>query len=180
MVCFLCFVAFSCLQASQQVTYHLNSPHVEFILKHYVYYFRLHDELAIRDSCFRICNTKPFDKTSALQSLLAFQLEPLPSALQVEGHVEDAKAKGAKVLIGGARPSLEGKISGGYFFEPTVIGDASVDMKIFKEETFGPAIPCFRFKADAEAVKLANDTEYGLAAYFYTKVGVGEKLAAVF
>ena len=86
--------------------------------------------------------------------------------------MEDAKAKGAKVLIGGSRPSLEGKLSGGYFFEPTVIGDATTDMKIFKEETFGPAIPCFKFKADAEAVELANDTEYGLAAYFYTKVGL--------
>ena len=93
------------------------------------------------------------------------------SALKVEGHVEDAKAKGATVLIGGSRPSLQGELSGGYFFEPTVIGDASVDMKIFREETFGPAIPCFKFKADSEAIDLANDTEYGLAAYFYTKVG---------
>lgn len=61
-------------------------------------------------------------------------------------------------------------MAGGFFFEPTVIGNASIDMRIYKEETFGPAIPCFRFQHDAEAVKMANDTEYGLAAYFYTKV----------
>ena len=88
---------------------------------------------------------------------------------QVEAHVEDAKSKGAKVLTGGRRPQLEGALSKGYFFEPTVLGDASTDMRIYKEETFGPAIPCFRFKHDADAIKLANDTEYGLAAYFYTK-----------
>ena len=88
---------------------------------------------------------------------------------QVEAHVEDAKSKGAKVLTGGKRPQLEGPLSKGSFFEPTVLGDASTDMRIYKEETFGPAIPCFRFKHDAEAIKLANDTEYGLAAYFYTK-----------
>ena len=87
----------------------------------------------------------------------------------MEAHVEDAKSKGAKVLTGGKRPQLEGPLSKGSFFEPTVLGDASTDMRIYKEETFGPAIPCFRFKHDAEAIKLANDTEYGLAAYFYTK-----------
>ena len=54
-----------------------------------------------------------------------------------------------------------------------------MDMKIFKEETFGPAIPCFRFKEDAEAVELANDTEYGLAAYFYTKVRIGNVKTSV-
>ena len=116
--------------------------------------------------CIQVLQVLPGDNSTfpAWPTVISF-------AFQVEGHVEDAKAKGAKVLIGGSRPSLKGKLSGGYFFEPTVIGEASVDMKIFKEETFGPAIPCFRFKADAEAVKLANDTEYGLAAYFYTKVG---------
>ena len=92
--------------------------------------------------------------------------------LQVEGHVEDAKAKGAKILTGGGRPKLTGELEKGYFFEPTVISDASTDMKIFKEETFGPAIPCFRFEEDSEAIELANDTEYGLAAYFYTKVSI--------
>ena len=57
----------------------------------------------------------------------------------------------------------------GYFYSPTVIGDATIDMKIFREETFGPAMPLFRFGEDSEAVQLANNTEYGLAAYFFTK-----------
>ena len=59
----------------------------------------------------------------------------------------------------------------GYFYAPTIIADAGIDMKIFREETFGPAVPLFKFGDDAEAVQLANDTEYGLASYFYTKVG---------
>jgi len=57
----------------------------------------------------------------------------------------------------------------GFFFQPTVLANASIDMKVFREETFGPAIPLFRFDSAAEAVKLANDTEYGLAAYFWTQ-----------
>ena len=58
----------------------------------------------------------------------------------------------------------------GSFYEPTVISGATTDMKIFREETFGPAIPLFKFDKDEEAVQLANNTEYGLAAYFWTKV----------
>jgi hypothetical protein len=58
----------------------------------------------------------------------------------------------------------------GYFYAPTIIADASIEMKIFREETFGPAVPLFKFGSDAEAVQLANDTEYGLAAYFFTTV----------
>jgi succinate-semialdehyde dehydrogenase/glutarate-semialdehyde dehydrogenase len=93
-----------------------------------------------------------------------------PAAVdRVEAHVKDAVAKGARVLTGGKRPAEDGPLGKGYFFEPTVLGEASIDMRIYKEETFGPAVPCFRFKHDAEAIKLANDTEYGLAAYFYTK-----------
>lgn len=58
----------------------------------------------------------------------------------------------------------------GYFYAPTVLSNATIDMKIFREETFGPAMPLFRFKDDEEAIQLANNTEYGLAAYFFTKV----------
>ena len=58
----------------------------------------------------------------------------------------------------------------GSFYAPTVISGATTDMKIFREETFGPAIPLFKFSKDEEAVQLANNTEYGLAAYFFTKV----------
>ncbi len=83
---------------------------------------------------------------------------------KVEAHLEDAKAKGAKIVIGGKRHTL-----GGTFFEPTVVTEAKTDMRFFKEETFGPLAPIFRFKTEEEAVKMANDTEYGLAAYFYSR-----------
>lgn len=82
---------------------------------------------------------------------------------KVEQHIKDATAKGGKVTTGGARHSL-----GHSFFEPTVVAGATTDMACFREETFGPLAPVFRFKTDDEVVKMANDTEYGLAAYFYT------------
>jgi succinate-semialdehyde dehydrogenase/glutarate-semialdehyde dehydrogenase len=81
---------------------------------------------------------------------------------KVESHLADAKANGAKVLLGGNRHSL-----GGRFFEPTVLADVTPKMLISREETFGPVAPLFRFNSEAEAVSLANDTEFGLAAYFY-------------
>lgn len=82
----------------------------------------------------------------------------------VEEHVSDAVKKGARILLGGKRHEL-----GGSFFEPTVLADATPDMRIAKEETFGPVAPLFRFNTDEEAIKLANDTEFGLASYFYTQ-----------
>jgi succinate-semialdehyde dehydrogenase/glutarate-semialdehyde dehydrogenase len=81
---------------------------------------------------------------------------------KVEAHVRDAQEKGAKVLAGGKRHSL-----GGRFYEPTVLADVTPKMAVAREETFGPVAPLFRFKNEAEAVSLANDTEFGLAAYFY-------------
>lgn len=83
---------------------------------------------------------------------------------KVETHVADAREKGANVLAGGNRHEL-----GGTFYEPTVLGAATSDMQIFHEETFGPVAPLFRFKTEEEAVALANDTAYGLAAYVYTR-----------
>lgn len=83
---------------------------------------------------------------------------------KVEEHIEDAVRKGAKVLAGGKRHAR-----GGSFFEPTVLGDATRDMKLAEEETFGPVAPLFRFKDEEELIRLANDTQYGLAAYFYTE-----------
>jgi succinate-semialdehyde dehydrogenase / glutarate-semialdehyde dehydrogenase len=83
---------------------------------------------------------------------------------KVEAHIADAVKKGAKVAIGGHRHAL-----GGSFFEPTVLTDVTTDMIVTKEETFGPVAPLYRFKNDAEAVKMANDTEFGLAAYFYSR-----------
>jgi len=83
---------------------------------------------------------------------------------KVEQHIADAVAKGAKIMVGGKRHAL-----GGSFFEPTIITDVTPDMAVAREETFGPLAPLFRFKTDAEALKLANDTEFGLAAYFYSR-----------
>lgn len=81
---------------------------------------------------------------------------------KVEEHIKDATGKGAQIAIGGRRHQL-----GRTFFEPTILRDATPDMLIFREETFGPVAPVFRFKTEEEAIKLANDTEFGLAAYFY-------------
>jgi succinate-semialdehyde dehydrogenase/glutarate-semialdehyde dehydrogenase len=81
---------------------------------------------------------------------------------KVEEHIRDAVAQGATILAGGRRHAL-----GGRFFEPTVIGGATPRMAIAREETFGPVAALFRFETEDEAIALANDTEYGLAAYFY-------------
>lgn len=81
---------------------------------------------------------------------------------KVEEHVNDAISKGGKLVVGGRRHAL-----GKSFFEPTVISGATKDMLAFKEETFGPLAPVFKFSTEAEAIEMANDTEFGLAAYFY-------------
>jgi succinate-semialdehyde dehydrogenase/glutarate-semialdehyde dehydrogenase len=83
---------------------------------------------------------------------------------KVEQHVADALAKGGRLLAGGKRHAL-----GHGFFEPTVIADISNDMIVATEETFGPLAPLFRFKTDEEAIELANNTEFGLASYFYSR-----------
>ncbi|PRY05973.1 NAD-dependent succinate-semialdehyde dehydrogenase [Paraburkholderia sp. BL25I1N1] len=88
----------------------------------------------------------------------------LAAVEKVESQVEDAKAKGGRVLLGGKRHEL-----GATFYEPTVIADATPDMLIAREETFGPVAALFRFKEEHEAVEAANSTELGLAAYFYTR-----------
>jgi succinate-semialdehyde dehydrogenase/glutarate-semialdehyde dehydrogenase len=81
---------------------------------------------------------------------------------KVEEHIADAVGKGARVVTGGQRHAL-----GHSFYQPTVLADAKPDMLIFKEETFGPVAPIFRFSTEQEVIKLANATEFGLAAYFY-------------
>ncbi|WP_433770186.1 NAD-dependent succinate-semialdehyde dehydrogenase [Pseudomonas putida] len=83
---------------------------------------------------------------------------------KVELHVSDAVGKGAKVLCGGRRHAL-----GGTFYEPTILAEASGDMLIAQDETFGPVAACFRFKDEAEVLQRANDTPYGLSAYFYSR-----------
>ena len=83
---------------------------------------------------------------------------------KVEEHVADALAKGAKVLAGGRRHAL-----GGTFYEPTILTGVTPQMMVAREETFGPVAPLFKFKTEAEAIEMANDTEFGLAAYLYTR-----------
>lgn len=83
---------------------------------------------------------------------------------KIEEHVADALAKGGKVLTGGGRHAL-----GGRFYEPTVVAGATRDMLVAHEETFGPLAPVFAFDTEAEAIALANDTEFGLASYFYSR-----------
>ncbi len=84
--------------------------------------------------------------------------------LKVETHIEDALAKGAHLVAGGARHEL-----GGSFFQPTLLADVMQNMKIAHEETFGPIAPVFRFETESDVMAMANDSEYGLAAYFYAK-----------
>ncbi|RZO38253.1 MAG: NADP-dependent succinate-semialdehyde dehydrogenase I [Rhodospirillaceae bacterium] len=83
---------------------------------------------------------------------------------KVEEHIEDAVAKGAKVISGGSRHDL-----GGTFFQPTVLAEVNTDMKVTREETFGPVAPLYRFETEEQALEMANDTEFGLAAYFYSR-----------
>ncbi len=83
---------------------------------------------------------------------------------KVEQHIADALGKGARVLTGGKRHSL-----GGTFFEPTVLAGVTPDMVVAKQETFGPLAPLFRFTSDEEVINMANDTEFGLASYFFSR-----------
>jgi succinate-semialdehyde dehydrogenase/glutarate-semialdehyde dehydrogenase len=83
---------------------------------------------------------------------------------KVEEHVQDAVSKGGQVLLGGKRHAL-----GQTFFEPTVLANVTPQMKVAKEETFGPLAPLFRFQTDEQAIEMANDTEFGLASYFYSR-----------
>jgi len=88
-----------------------------------------------------------------------------PAAIdKVEEHIQDALAKGARVVTGGKRHG-----AGSLFFEPTVLADCTAEMKIAHEETFGPVAPIFRFQSEADAIALANDSDVGLAGYFYAR-----------
>ncbi len=88
----------------------------------------------------------------------------MAAVAKVEEHIADAVGKGAKVVVGGARHAL-----GGSFFQPTVLTGVTADMKVAREETFGPMAAVFRFGSEAQALVMANDTEFGLAAYFYSR-----------
>ncbi|WP_426175112.1 NADP-dependent succinate-semialdehyde dehydrogenase [Massilia sp. TWR1-2-2] len=86
------------------------------------------------------------------------------AVLKVEQHIADALSKGARLMVGGKRHEL-----GHSFFQPTVLADVTSDMQVATEETFGPLAPLFRFKTEDEVIAMANDTEFGLAAYFYSR-----------
>jgi succinate-semialdehyde dehydrogenase/glutarate-semialdehyde dehydrogenase len=88
----------------------------------------------------------------------------MAAVLKVEEHIADAVAKGGRVILGGKRHAL-----GGTFFQPTVLAEVTPEMAVAREETFGPVAPLFRFHSEAEAIRLANDTPFGLASYFYTR-----------
>lgn len=101
--------------------------------------------------------------------------------IKIQEHIEDALSRGAKIEIGGKGKHLGENDEAGYFFEPTVISNVKNDMIIMSEETFGPVVPVATFKTEEEAIKLANDTNYGLAAYMFTEslsrgLRVSEKL----
>ena len=88
----------------------------------------------------------------------------MAAVAKVEEHITDAVGKGARIVVGGGRHEL-----GGSFFEPTLLVDVTPEMTVAREETFGPLAPIFRFASEAEAIQMANDTEFGLASYFYAR-----------
>ncbi len=127
------------------------------------------NRVLVQDSVYDVFATKLATAVKKLKVASGFEpgstQGPLIDELavqKVEEHINDATSKGATVLVGGHRHTL-----GGRFFEPTVLTGVTPAMKISKEETFGPVAPLFRFKTEEEAIALANDTEFGLAAYFY-------------
>ena len=129
------------------------------------------NRLFVHDKVYDAFAAKLVEKVKALQvspgTEAGAQQGPLideQALAKVEEHIADAATGGARVLAGGKRHAR-----GGTFYEPTVLADVKPAMKIFREETFGPVAPLFRFRTDAEVVELANRTEYGLAAYFYSR-----------
>ncbi|MBI1263020.1 MAG: succinate-semialdehyde dehydrogenase [Rhizobiales bacterium] len=125
----------------------------------------------VQDSVYDAFNEKLVARVKQLKVGAGFETDVTQGPLidmaaveKIEEHVADAIAQGGRVLLGGKRHEL-----GGTFYEPTIIADATSSMKVAQEETFGPLSPIFRFKDEAEAVKLANDTPFGLASYFYSR-----------
>jgi succinate-semialdehyde dehydrogenase/glutarate-semialdehyde dehydrogenase len=125
----------------------------------------------IQDGVYEVFTGKLAEAVAAMRVGNALEGEteqgPLINAAalaKVELHVSDALEKGAKVLCGGRRHAL-----GGTFYEPTILAEASSEMLIAQDETFGPVAACFRFKDEAEVLQRANDTPYGLSAYFYSR-----------
>jgi succinate-semialdehyde dehydrogenase/glutarate-semialdehyde dehydrogenase len=129
------------------------------------------NRIYVQDSVYDAFTAKLAEKVRALKVARGTEpgavLGPLiddAAVKKVEEHVADALAKGAKVALGGKRHAL-----GGRFFEPTILTGVTRDMKVAIEETFGPVAPLFRFKDEADVIAQANDTEFGLASYFYAR-----------
>lgn len=127
------------------------------------------NRILVHDKVYDLFAAKLSERVAALKVGNGFEdgvsIGPLIDAsavTKVEAHIADALAKGARLLVGGKRHVL-----GGFFFQPTVLADVTSEMIVAKEETFGPVAPMFRFKDEAEAIRMSNDTEFGLAAYFY-------------
>jgi len=129
------------------------------------------NRILVQDGVYDKFAKKLADKVAAMkvgngldQDVVQGPLIEMKAVEKVEEHIADALAKGARVVIGGKRHE-----KGGQFFQPTVLADVTTSMKITREETFGPVAPLYRFKSEDELLKLANDTQYGLAAYFYSR-----------
>ena len=126
-------------------------------LVHESVYEEFAEKLAVKVSALKVGNG--FD-----EGVVQGPLINMAAVEKVEEHIKDAVDKGAKVLVGGKRHEL-----GKTFFYPTLLGNVTTDMRVTYEETFGPVAPLFKFKTEEEAVHMANDTEFGLASYFYTR-----------
>ena len=129
------------------------------------------NRLFVQDAVFDAFATKLAAKVAALKvgdgtadGVTQGPLIDMAAIEKVESHIKDAVSKGAKLIAGGKRHAL-----GNSFFEPTVLADVTIDSLIFSEETFGPVAPLFRFKTDDEVIDMANNTEFGLASYFYSR-----------
>jgi succinate-semialdehyde dehydrogenase/glutarate-semialdehyde dehydrogenase len=129
------------------------------------------NRLFVQDGVYETFAKKFSEKVSAMkvgngleEGVVQGPLIDMKAVEKVEEHISDALSKGARVLTGGKRHD-----KGGQYFQPTVLADVKTNMKVTHEETFGPVAPLYRFKTEEELLKLANDTEFGLAAYFYSR-----------
>lgn len=129
------------------------------------------NRIFVQDGVYDLFAQKLADKVNAMKigngledGVAQGPLIDMKAVEKVEEHISDALAQGARVIAGGKRHA-----KGGQFFQPTVLADVKTSMKITHEETFGPVAPLYRFKEENELLKLANNTEYGLAAYFYSR-----------
>jgi succinate-semialdehyde dehydrogenase/glutarate-semialdehyde dehydrogenase len=129
------------------------------------------NRIFVQDGVYETFAKKFADKVSTMKvgngledGVVQGPLIDMKAVEKVEEHISDALSKGARVITGGKRHD-----KGAQYFQPTVLADVTTQMKVTHEETFGPVAPLYRFKTEEELLRLANDTEYGLAAYFYSR-----------